>query len=165
MVGPPGTGKTLLARAVAGEAEVPFFFASGSEFDEMFVGVGASRMRKLFGELWTFDQSNELVCTMALMYSTSCPPPPHTHHHTHTDQARKHKPCVVFIDELDAVGGARVATAVHPYSRMTLNQLLVELDGYKELEGIVVIGATNFPESLDKSVNPPALCIVTTHHA
>lgn len=74
--------------------------------------------------------------------------PPHTH--TRTDQARKHKPCVVFIDELDAVGGARVATAVHPYSRMTLNQLLVELDGYKELEGIVVIGATNFPESLDK---------------
>ena len=83
MVGPPGTGKTLLARAVAGEAEVPFFFASGSEFDEMFVGVGASRMRKLFGESWTFDQSNELVCTMALMYSTSCPAPsPPLPHHT-----------------------------------------------------------------------------------
>lgn len=69
-----------------------------------------------------------------------------------SDQARRHKPCVVFIDELDAVGGARVASSVHPYSRMTLNQLLVEMDGYKELEGIVIIGATNFPESLDKWV-------------
>ena len=68
------------------------------------------------------------------------------------EQARRHKPCVVFIDELDAVGGARVASSVHPYSRMTLNQLLVEMDGYKELEGIVIIGATNFPESLDKLV-------------
>ncbi len=67
-----------------------------------------------------------------------------------TEQARLHKPCVVFIDELDAVGGARVANSVHPYSRMTLNQLLVEMDGYKELEGVVIIGATNFPESLDK---------------
>jgi ATP-dependent metalloprotease len=119
LVGPPGTGKTLLARAIAGEADVPFFFASGSEFDEMFVGVGAARMRKLF------------------------------------EQARRHKPCVVFIDELDAVGGARVATAVHPYSRMTLNQLLVELDGYKELEGVIIIGATNFPESLDKALIRP----------
>ena len=69
----------------------------------------------------------------------------------HSEQARKLKPCVVFIDELDAVGGARVASSVHPYSRMTLNQLLVEMDGYKELEGVVIIGATNFPESLDKS--------------
>ena len=68
------------------------------------------------------------------------------------DQARHQKPCVIFIDELDAVGGARVASAIHPYSRMTLNQLLVELDGYKELEGVIVIGATNFPESLDKLV-------------
>ena len=74
-----------------------------------------------------------------------CSPPP-------IEQARRHKPCVVFIDELDALGGARVANALHPYSRMTLNQLLVELDGYKELEGVVVIGATNFPESLDKYV-------------
>ena len=78
----------------------------------------------------------------------------HTHTHTHThntpEQARRHKPCVVFIDELDAVGGARIASSVHPYSRMTLNQLLVEMDGYKELEGVVIIGATNFPESLDK---------------
>lgn len=67
-----------------------------------------------------------------------------------TEQARRHRPCVVFIDELDAVGGARIASSVHPYSRMTLNQLLVEMDGYKELEGVVIIGATNFPESLDK---------------
>jgi ATP-dependent Zn protease len=119
LIGPPGTGKTLLAKAIAGEAEVPFFFVSGSEFDEMFVGVGASRMRKLF------------------------------------EQARKLKPCVVFIDELDAVGGARVASSVHPYSRMTLNQLLVEMDGYKELEGVVIIGATNFPESLDKALIRP----------
>lgn len=116
LVGPPGTGKTLLAKAIAGEADVPFFFCSGSEFDEMFVGVGASRVRQLF------------------------------------EKARKRKPCVVFIDELDAVGGARVASALHPYSRMTLNQLLVEMDGFKELEGIVVIGATNFPESLDKAL-------------
>ncbi|XP_064397881.1 uncharacterized protein LOC135344579 [Halichondria panicea] len=119
LIGPPGTGKTLLAKAIAGEAKVPFFFASGSEFDEMFVGVGASRVRKLF------------------------------------EQARLHKPCVVFIDELDAVGGARVANSVHPYSRMTLNQLLVEMDGYKELEGVVIIGATNFPESLDKALIRP----------
>ena len=70
--------------------------------------------------------------------------------HCVLEQARRHKPCVVFIDELDAVGGARVASSVHPYSRMTLNQLLVEMDGYKELEGVVIIGATNFPESLDK---------------
>ncbi|KAL5510852.1 hypothetical protein EMCRGX_G006461 [Ephydatia muelleri] len=119
LIGPPGTGKTLLAKAIAGEADVPFFFASGSEFDEMFVGVGSARMRKLF------------------------------------EQARRHKPCVVFIDELDALGGARVANALHPYSRMTLNQLLVELDGYKELEGVVVIGATNFPESLDKALIRP----------
>ena len=80
------------------------------------------------------------------------------------EQARRHKPCVVFIDELDAVGGARVATAVHPYSRMTLNQLLVELDGYKELEGVIIIGATNFPESLDKCVCV-CVCVFVCMHA
>ena len=154
LIGPPGTGKTLLAKAIAGEADVPFFFASGSEFDEMFVGVGASRVRKLFGKK---------LCLLILYYfSLSLS--------FLSEQARRNKPCVVFIDELDAVGGARVTSAIHPYSRMTLNQLLVELDGYdyllllllllllfvfnsyRELEGVVVIGATNFPDSLDKLV-------------
>ena len=81
------------------------------------------------------------------------------------EQARRHKPCVVFIDELDAVGGARVASSVHPYSRMTLNQLLVEMDGYKELEGVVIIGATNFPESLDKLVKHIILYACSVHSA
>lgn len=119
LIGPPGTGKTLLARAIAGEADVPFFFVSGSEFDEMFVGVGAARVRKLFAA------------------------------------AKEHSPCIVFIDELDAIGGKRVSTDHQPYSRMTLNQLLVELDGFDQTEGIIVIGATNFPEALDKALTRP----------
>ncbi|KTG32759.1 hypothetical protein cypCar_00042938 [Cyprinus carpio] len=93
LVGPPGTGKTLLARAVAGEADVPFYYASGSEFDEMFVGVGASRIRNLFKE------------------------------------AKASAPCVIFIDELDSVGGKRIESPMHPYSRQTINQLLAEMDG------------------------------------
>ncbi|KAK2495251.1 hypothetical protein MC885_021442 [Smutsia gigantea] len=93
LVGPPGTGKTLLARAVAGEADVPFYYASGSEFDEMFVGVGASRIRNLFRE------------------------------------AKANAPCVIFIDELDSVGGKRIESPMHPYSRQTINQLLAEMDG------------------------------------
>ncbi|KAI4871208.1 hypothetical protein NFI96_003474 [Prochilodus magdalenae] len=93
LVGPPGTGKTLLARAVAGEADVPFYYASGSEFDEMFVGVGASRIRNLFKE------------------------------------AKANAPCVIFIDELDSVGGKRIESPMHPYSRQTINQLLAEMDG------------------------------------
>eukprot|EP00058_Branchiostoma_floridae_P016634 XP_002602122.1 hypothetical protein BRAFLDRAFT_234261 [Branchiostoma floridae] len=116
LVGPPGTGKTLLARAVAGEADVPFFYASGSEFDEMFVGVGASRVRNLF------------------------------------TAAKKNAPCVVFLDELDSVGGKRVDSPVHPYSRMTINQLLAEMDGFKQNEGVIVMGATNFVEVLDPYV-------------
>jgi ATP-dependent metalloprotease len=119
LIGPPGTGKTLLARAVAGEAGVPFFFCSGSEFDEMFVGVGAARVRNLFSA------------------------------------AKEHAPCIVFVDELDAIGGRRVKNDVQPYSRMTLNQLLVEMDGFEQNSGVVVIGATNFPEVLDEALVRP----------
>ncbi|XP_060900294.1 ATP-dependent zinc metalloprotease YME1L1-like isoform X1 [Labrus mixtus] len=119
LVGPPGTGKTLLARAVAGEADVPFYYASGSEFDEMFVGVGASRIRNLFRE------------------------------------AKGNAPCVIFIDELDSVGGKRIESPMHPYSRQTINQLLAEMDGFKTNEGVIVIGATNFPEALDNALIRP----------
>lgn len=118
MSGAPGTGKTLLARAIAGEAGVPFLQASGSEFEEMFVGVGARRIRDLFQE------------------------------------ARKHAPCIVFIDEIDAVGSKR-SNRDNTAVRMTLNQLLVELDGFEQNNGIVVICATNFPESLDKALTRP----------
>lgn len=119
LVGPPGTGKTLLARAVAGEADVPFYYASGSEFDEMFVGVGASRIRNLFRE------------------------------------AKSNAPCVIFIDELDSVGGKRIESPMHPYSRQTINQLLAEMDGFKPNEGVIIIGATNFPEALDNALIRP----------
>uniref|UniRef100_A0A3Q2DEY2 ATP-dependent zinc metalloprotease YME1L1 n=1 Tax=Cyprinodon variegatus TaxID=28743 RepID=A0A3Q2DEY2_CYPVA len=119
LVGPPGTGKTLLARAVAGEADVPFYYASGSEFDEMFVGVGASRIRNLFRE------------------------------------AKANAPCVIFIDELDSVGGKRIESPMHPYSRQTINQLLAEMDGFKSNEGVIIIGATNFPEALDNALIRP----------
>jgi len=118
MSGAPGTGKTLLARAIAGEAGVPFLQASGSEFEEMFVGVGARRIRDMFGE------------------------------------ARKHAPCIVFIDEVDAVGSKR-SNRDNTAVRMTLNQLLVELDGFEQNNGIVVICATNFAESLDKALTRP----------
>ncbi|BGP37913.1 i-AAA protease yme1 [Rhodotorula kratochvilovae] len=118
LTGPPGTGKTLLARAVAGEAGVPFFSASGSEFDEMYVGVGARRIRELFAA------------------------------------ARKHSPAIVFIDELDAVGGKR-SPKDQSFHKQTLNQLLTEMDGFASGEGIILIGATNFPESLDKALVRP----------
>jgi cell division protease FtsH len=119
LVGPPGTGKTLLARAVAGEAGVPFFSISGSEFVEMFVGVGAARVRDLF------------------------------------EQARKQAPCIIFIDELDALGRARMAGPTpggHEEKEQTLNQLLNELDGFDPREGIVILAATNQPQVLDPAL-------------
>jgi cell division protease FtsH len=119
LVGPPGTGKTLMAKAVAGEAGVPFFSISGSEFVEMFVGVGAARVRDLF------------------------------------EQARQKAPCIIFIDELDALGRARHAGGImggHDEKEQTLNQLLVELDGFDATSGIVIIGATNRPEILDPAL-------------
>jgi len=121
LMGPPGTGKTLLARAVAGEAGVPFFSISGSEFVEMFVGVGASRVRDLF------------------------------------EQAKKHAPCVVFIDEIDAVGRHRGAGlgGGHDEREQTLNQLLVEMDGFESSEGIILMAATNRPDVLDPALLRP----------
>jgi cell division protease FtsH len=121
LVGPPGTGKTLLAKAVAGEANVPFFAISGSDFVEMFVGVGASRVRDLF------------------------------------EQAKKHKPCLIFIDEIDAVGRHRFAGigGGHDEREQTLNQLLVEMDGFNSNEGIILIAATNRPDVLDPALLRP----------
>ncbi|NLW23698.1 MAG: ATP-dependent metallopeptidase FtsH/Yme1/Tma family protein [Clostridia bacterium] len=121
LFGPPGTGKTLLARAVAGEAGVPFFSISGSDFVEMFVGVGASRVRDLF------------------------------------DQAKKNSPCIVFIDEIDAVGRQRGAGlgGGHDEREQTLNQLLVEMDGFNVNEGIIIIAATNRPDILDPALLRP----------
>jgi cell division protease FtsH len=121
MVGPPGTGKTLLAKAIAGEARVPFFSISGSDFVEMFVGVGASRVRDMF------------------------------------EQAKKNAPCIIFIDEIDAVGRHRGAGlgGGHDEREQTLNQLLVEMDGFEGTEGIIVIAATNRPDVLDPALLRP----------
>ena len=116
LVGPPGTGKTLLAKAIAGEAGVPFFIISGSDFVEMFVGVGASRVRDLFV------------------------------------QAKRHAPCIIFVDELDAVGRHRGAGlgGGHDEREQTLNQLLVEMDGFESNEGIIVMAATNTKSTFKK---------------
>ena len=120
LVGPPGTGKTLLAKSIAGEAKVPFLFASGSDFVEMYAGVGASRIRKLFRD------------------------------------ARRHPSCIVFIDELDAVGRSRGGNSLsHEEREQTLNQLLVEMDGFAPNQGIVVIAATNRPDILDFALLRP----------
>ncbi|AKV00831.1 Cell division protein FtsH [Labilithrix luteola] len=121
MIGPPGTGKTLLARAIAGEAGVPFFSISGSDFVEMFVGVGASRVRDLF------------------------------------EQGKKHAPCIIFIDEIDAVGRHRGAGlgGGHDEREQTLNQLLVEMDGFESNDGVIIIAATNRPDVLDPAILRP----------
>ena len=124
LVGPPGTGKTLLAKAIAGEANVPFFSISGSDFVEMFVGVGASRVRDMF------------------------------------DQAKKHKPCIVFIDEIDAVGQRRSSaggylSGSHSEQEQTLNAMLVEMDGFETNDGVIIVAATNRPDVLDPALLRP----------
>jgi cell division protease FtsH len=121
MVGPPGTGKTLLARAIAGEADVPFFSISGSDFVEMFVGVGASRVRDMF------------------------------------EQGKKNAPCLIFIDEIDAVGRHRGhgLGGGHDEREQTLNQLLVEMDGFDTQDGVIIIAATNRPDVLDPALLRP----------
>jgi ATP-dependent metalloprotease len=119
LVGPPGTGKTLLARAVAGEAGVPFFHAAGPEFDEILVGQGARRVRDLF------------------------------------KAAKVKAPCVIFIDEIDSVGAKRTNSVLHPYANQTINQLLSEMDGFRQNEGVIVLGATNRREDLDRALLRP----------
>jgi len=118
LVGPPGTGKTLLARALAGEAQCTFFYKAGSEFDELFVGMGARRVRELF------------------------------------KKARQKAPAIIFIDEIDSVAGTRRA-ADPSYTRDTINQILAEMDGFKQTDNVIVIGATNFPEAIDPAVKRP----------
>ncbi|XP_043470729.1 ATP-dependent zinc metalloprotease YME1L isoform X2 [Leptopilina heterotoma] len=125
--GVPGTGKTLIARAVAGEAGVPFFHVAGSEFDEILVGQGAKRVRELF------------------------------------KAAKERAPCVIFIDEIDSVGSHRTTSALHPYANQTINQLLSEMDGFHQNEGVIVLGATNRPNQLDSALLRPGRFDVQIH--
>ncbi|XP_051176715.1 ATP-dependent zinc metalloprotease YME1L isoform X2 [Leptopilina boulardi] len=125
--GVPGTGKTLIARAVAGEAGVPFFHVAGSEFDEILVGQGAKRVRELF------------------------------------KAAKERAPCVIFIDEIDSVGSHRTTSALHPYANQTINQLLSEMDGFHQNEGVIVLGATNRPTQLDPALLRPGRFDVQIH--
>lgn len=125
--GVPGTGKTLIARAVAGEAGVPFFHVAGSEFDEILVGQGAKRVRNLF------------------------------------KAAKERAPCVIFIDEIDSVGSQRTTSALHPYANQTINQLLSEMDGFHQNEGVIVLGATNRPKQLDPALMRPGRFDVRIH--
>ncbi|GAA52804.1 ATP-dependent metalloprotease, partial [Clonorchis sinensis] len=127
LVGPPGVGKTLLAKAVSGEAQVPFLYVSGSSFEEVFVGMGASRVRQLF------------------------------------TAAKQHAPCLIFIDEIDSVGRNRTSSPHHPYANQTINQLLAEMDGFQSTEGIIVLGATNQSEDLDKALLRPGRFDVQIH--
>ncbi|TGZ68614.1 hypothetical protein CRM22_004175 [Opisthorchis felineus] len=127
LVGPPGVGKTLLAKAVSGEAQVPFLYVSGSSFEEVFVGMGASRVRQLF------------------------------------TAAKQHSPCLIFIDEIDSVGRNRTSSPHHPYANQTINQLLAEMDGFQSTEGIIVLGATNQSEDLDKALLRPGRFDVQIH--
>ncbi|VEL19327.1 unnamed protein product [Protopolystoma xenopodis] len=119
LVGEPGVGKTLLAKAVAGEANVPFIYTSGSSFDEVFVGVGSYRMRKLF------------------------------------QSAKLNAPCILFIDEIDSVGGSRSSSPQHPYANQTINMFLSEMDGFSPNDGVIVLGATNQRDHLDKALLRP----------
>jgi len=127
LYGPPGNGKTLLAQAVSGEAQVPFFHISGSQFDEQYVGVGAKRVRELF------------------------------------QTAKQNAPCVVFIDEIDSVGGKRTSADIYPYANQTINQLLAELDGFVKNSGVIVIGATNRRDNLDKALLRPGRFDLEVH--
>ncbi|KAF5397974.1 ATP-dependent metallopeptidase HflB [Paragonimus heterotremus] len=127
LIGLPGVGKTLLAKAVSGEAQVPFLYVSGSSFEEVFVGMGASRVRQLFAA------------------------------------AKQNAPCLIFIDEIDSVGRNRTSSPHHPYANQTINQLLAEMDGFQTTEGIIVLGATNQAEDLDKALLRPGRFDVQIH--
>jgi AAA+ superfamily predicted ATPase len=176
--GPPGTGKTLLARAVAGEAGVPFFYRAGSEFEEMFVGVGSRRVRSLFQARPLSPRCPAPCCVHCL--ASACmrlrtraerivrvalaTRRQHSGHHVHVfvhrpsqadmQAAKKKAPCIVFVDEIDAIGATRNSWG-QDHSRKTLNQMLTEMDGFEENSGVIVMAATNLPEILDPALTRP----------